>query len=145
MDRTRRVLAASGVSIVVVAGSTAFAVASGLFVNQPVDRVGSFQAIEARLVPVRRSVKTATTTGAGPRNTSSTTAPQTLPVVQETTTAPNVVPREPATVITSTPVVEPATSVPVAHSGPSVVGSKHDDDTNSKDEHNSKDAGASDD
>ena len=143
MGRTRRVLAASGVSVVIVAGSTAFAVASGLFVNQPVDRVGSFQAIEARLVPVRKPVETTTTTGAGPRNTSSTTTTQTLPV-NETTTS-NAVQREPTTVITSAPVVQPATTVPVAHSGPSVVGAKYDDDNNSKDDHNAKEVRPSDD
>jgi len=50
MDRKRAAVAAGGVAVVLVVGSAAFAVGSGAFAANPVDRVGSFQSIEAGLV-----------------------------------------------------------------------------------------------
>jgi hypothetical protein len=147
MDRTRRVLAASGISIVVVAGSAAFAVNSGLFVSQPVDRVGSFQSIEARLLPVRKQVGPTTTAGAAPPTASSTTT--TRPV--EEGTAPEGVQPEPTsaqpepTTVPPAPSVQPTTTIPVAHSGTSVVPSKHRDDGSTTDDGTSKEDGKSDD
>ena len=145
MDRKRSVLAASGVSAVLVACSTAVAVASGVFVAKPVDRVGTFQAIEARLVPDTKLVPAAAPAGAPPRPGTrpalsapvstgqrgvvtswgfaapSSSEPRTAPATDVTETH--------ASRPTGVPSVEPPRSTStIAHSGPSAVLTKHDDD-----------------
>jgi hypothetical protein len=159
MDRKRTVLAAAAVSIVLTAGSTAFALANGVFVTQPVDRVGSFQAIEARLVPATKAVRPSATTGAAPPETdapvprtgsgATTTEPYAEPSgaspagpTTEPTTEPSddsaheapVESHEPSSSSTSTPtsapqVNAPATTTTVAHSAPSTVPEHGDDDS----------------
>ena len=148
MDRKRSVLAASGVSAVLVACSTAVAVASGVFVAKPVDRVGTFQAIEARLVPATKLAPAAVPAGAPPRpgirptasalsvpvstgqrgvvtargfEAPSSSEPRTAPATDVTETH--------ASRPTEVPSVEPPRSTStIAHSGPSAVLTKHDDD-----------------
>jgi hypothetical protein len=136
MDRKRSVLAASGVSAVLVACSTAVAVASGVFVAKPVDRVGTFQAIEARLVPETKLAPTSAPAGAPPRPTPLPSRSAAAPV----STGERVVgtSREFEAPSSSEPRTPPATGVPsvgparststIAHSGPSAVLTKHDDD-----------------
>ena len=48
MERKRSVLAACGISVVLVVGSSAFAFANGVFVGKPEGGVGNFPAIPAR-------------------------------------------------------------------------------------------------
>ena len=148
MDRKRSVLAASGISAVLLAGSTAVAVASGVFVAKPVDRVGTFQAIEARLVPDTKLVPAAAPAGAPPRpgirpTMSALSAPvstgQLGVVATRSFEAPSS--SEPRTASaaemtethasqpTGVPsVVSPRSPSAIAHSGPSAVLTKHDDD-----------------
>lgn len=126
MDRKHSVLAASGISVVLVAGSTAFAFASGIFVGKPVTRVGNFQAMQARLVPAAKPAPTSPVAGAPPREPA---AVHVLPAAAVATRAQIAVP-----VTTRRPsapryaVVRPATTHAISHSGPSAVSSIHDDD-----------------
>ena len=66
MDRKRSVLAASGVSAVLVVGSSAFAVANGIFVTKPVHHPSSLQAAKILVPHVLRPVSTSTSVGAAP-------------------------------------------------------------------------------
>ena len=61
MKRRNRVLVAGGISAALVAGSAAFAFANGVLASQPVDRVGTFQEIEARVSPAAPAPSTETT------------------------------------------------------------------------------------
>ena len=134
MDRKHSVLAAGGVSAVLVVGSTAFAFANGIFIAKPVDRVGSYQAIQARLVPATKPIPTSPAVGAPPREPSApASAPSTGGVA--VTTARRVMPIAVAYAVptvqrpmppTLAPAVRAATK-PIAHSGPSAV-SRPDDD-----------------
>jgi len=127
MDRKHTVLAASGVSAVLVAGTSAFAFASGIFVSKPVARVGRLQAISARLVPATEPVKTAPTSGAPPlrplthRQLLLAPAPSAVP--RNAPQEARVLPRfsAPVGAPVSAPVVRPAVLRAVAHSGPSAV------------------------
>ena len=136
MDRKHSVLAAGGVSAVLVVGSTAFAFANGIFIAKPVDRVGSYQAIQARLVPATKPIPTSPAVGAPPRERSAP-APAPAPPTggAAMTTARRIVPIAVAYAVptvqrpmppTRAPAVRAATK-PIAHSGPSAV-SRPDDD-----------------
>ena len=133
MDRKHSVLAAGGVSAVLVVGSTAFAFANGIFIAKPVDRVGTYQAAQARLVPATRPIPISPAVGAPPREPSApgsatrgvamTTARRTVPIAVPYAVTTVQRPMPPTIV----PAVLPATK-PVAHSGPSAVSSRLDDD-----------------
>ena len=125
MNRKRTVTAASGISAVLVAGSSAFAVTNGIFVARPAARAGQVGATQVRLVP--------NTPRLGARR--SYAAPQTLP--RAATAAASLPTAAPPTfaapmvtmpLTTSPPTVTRATSPTVARSGPSVVAARHSDD-----------------
>ena len=59
MARKRTVAAATGVSVALLASSTAFAMANGIFGKRGADNVGTFQPIEQRLIPVESPSTTA--------------------------------------------------------------------------------------
>ena len=129
MDRRRGVLAAAGVSAFLLMGTAAFAVGSGALSTHPVDRVGTFQAIEARLVPTSEAPTTpasTSTTRARPARSEPTGYPTstdrptrtdrpTAVPVTETSKAPVVVsPSKPAVVApVTTTTIAGTTSVPV--------------------------------
>ncbi len=139
MDRKRRVLATGALSAVLVAGSSAFAFANGIFGTQPVDRVGTFQAIQARLVPHTERVATTPKSASGARWTSpgsgrATTSTSGIELAtttgraNETTTESVAQPTPlPASAPTYAPTVAPTASTTVAHSGPSTVPTTRDD------------------
>ena len=135
MERKHSVLAASGISVALVAGSTAFALGSGIFVGKPVTRVGNFQALQARLVPAARPAPSSPVAGAPPREPA---AVHVLPAALIATRE-----RSPLPVTTQRPsepryaVVQPATTSVISHSGPSAVSSAQDDD---RSEHDAGDA-----
>jgi hypothetical protein len=56
MNRKRSVTAATALSFALVVGSTAFALANGVFVTQPAPPAGNVAAIEARLAPETKGV-----------------------------------------------------------------------------------------
>ena len=62
MNRNRTVLAAGGISALLLVGSAGLAFANGILTTRPVDRVGTFQMIQARLVPATEPPSVATTT-----------------------------------------------------------------------------------
>jgi hypothetical protein len=147
MDRKRTVAAASGISVVLVAGSSAFAFANGIFIAHPVARVGSLNALQARLVPETR-----------PTRTAPVVAPNVIRVTRPLSTAPNALApthvseipptTTPEIVATPAPTSGPmiaryvvrATAPVVAHSGPSTVPGHH-----SEDDHELGEGGHSDD
>jgi len=71
MNRKGTVVAAGGLSVMLLAGSSAFAIESGAFATHPVDRVGTFQSIQAGLVLHARPTSSPAATAA-----SSTTRPE---------------------------------------------------------------------
>jgi hypothetical protein len=121
MNRKGAAIAVSGVSVMLLAGSTALAIESGAFATHPVDRVGTFQSIQAGLVLHAESTSSPAAT-ATPTASSSTMRPEhpdrvTRPTGSVATTGPISVPR---TVPEVAPTNAPDTSsptVPVTASG----------------------------
>jgi hypothetical protein len=127
MDRKRTVAAAGGISAILVAGSSAFALSNGIFVAQPARRDASLQALQARLVPetgappkvvlaprVRRAnAHSSSASRGGTRPVSARSAPPSGPARE---VAPAAIPH-PATI----PAVARASAPVVAHSAASVV------------------------
>jgi hypothetical protein len=142
MDRKRTVAAAGGISAILVAGSSAFALSNGIFVAQPAHRDASLQALQARLVPetgappkvvlaprVRRAKPHVASTG-GTRTASVRSAPQLTP---ERAVAPAAIPvmaAAPAPIPhpTTIPAIARVTAPVVAHSAASVVPSQSESD-----------------
>ena len=142
MDRKRTVAAAGGISAILVAGSSAFALSNGIFVAQSAHHDASLQTLHARLVPetgappkvvlaphVRHARQHASTNGAA-RVASARTAPQLLPThglaaatIPEIAPAPAAIP--PPTAI---PAVARATAPVTAHSGASAVSAPRGED-----------------
>ena len=123
MNRKRTVAAASGISAVLVAGSSAFAVANGIFVARPVGYAGALRTTRAQLVP-RANLGTTSTTHAVPRPrllALPVTAPAAAPFAP-----PAVAISLPAT--TSPPLVARANTAPIARSGPSALPGNHTTD-----------------
>ena len=142
MDRKRTVAAAGGISAILVAGSSAFALSNGIFVAQPPHRDASLQALQARLVPetgappkvvlaprVRRARHHASTNGTA-RAASARVAPQ-LRLTHEL--APTTIPQiaaAPAAIPPpiAIPAVARATAPVTAHSGASAVSAPRGED-----------------
>jgi hypothetical protein len=138
MNRKGAVVAAGSVSVMLLLGSTAFAVGSGAFATKPVDRVGTFQSIQAALVkragPTSSPTAAATATAAAgstrpeppepstdPTNTGATTGTISLP-----TSAPGAAPTiAPGGVPSSTPVTEGAHAGVTVVSGPPATTARH--------------------
>ena len=124
MDRKRSVLAASGVSAVLVVGSSAFAVANGIFVTKPVHHPPSLQAAKILVPHLLRPVSTSTVAVPPPR------VP--LPVPSVAPSPPRVQYRVAAperfSAPVSVPAIQPAMASTITHSGPSAVSAAHDDD-----------------
>ena len=119
MDRKRTVLAASGVSAVLVAGSSAFAVANGIFVSKPAYPVGTVAATKA---PMRGAAIPSTVPH-------SPVVPQVSPSTRSTpTTQFRVIAPEQVRIPTSVPAIQPALARSITHSGPSAVSAAHEDD-----------------
>lgn len=129
MDRKRTIAAASGISVVLVAGSSAFAFANGIFVAHPVSRTGSLQALQARLVPETVPRLRATHAGAGigsalPAGLIPTVAPVVAPVTMPAVVRTVAAIAPPA----SAPLIVRAATPTIAHSGPSTVPGGHSED-----------------
>ena len=98
MNRTRTLLVAGGISVALVATSVGFAYANGAFGSPAVDRVGSFQAIQAGLVPTTstptsRPAQTAPLSRASSTSTSTISRPSSRPPSDPPVTASTDVPR----------------------------------------------------
>jgi len=123
MDRRRSVLAASGVSAVLVVGSSAFAVANGIFVSKTVHPPGTFQAARFPVAPAAIPVPTTT---ARPAPSLVPSVVPSVPIAQYRIAAP-----ERFSTPTSLPTIQPAMARTITHSGPSAVSAAHDDERES--------------
>ena len=115
--------------MVLVAGSSAFAVANGIFVARPASHVGALPTTQARLVP-RARLSTTLTSPAVP-NPRLVRLPVPAAAVAPLATAPlavSALPTPTFAVTTSPPIVTRATTATVARSGPSAVPGKHSED-----------------
>ena len=133
MDRRRGVIAAAGVSAFLLMGTAAVAVGSDALSTRPVDRVGTFQAIEARLVPISEATTRPSTSTTKTRPARSEPTGHPTPTGHSTTVPGTESPTAPVVVSPSAPaVVVPVTTTTIAR-GRSVSGSrKREDDPTGK-------------